>query len=83
MILLLTIFKPVLLNDSLKPVITIGTTIGLLSLIICAVPFLTGESFLVVPCGNEISHPYLRAFLIFLISFGFTLLVISSPFSLP
>ena len=67
-------FCSVLSKDFLKPSITIGTTIGFCSFIICAVPFLTGAHSVVVPCGNVISHPFFSALFIFSKSLFFTAL---------
>jgi hypothetical protein len=45
--------NPFLSKERRKPSITIGTTIGRCSLIICAVPLRTGLKDFVVPCGKN------------------------------
>src|SRR5690606_40960750 len=55
--------NPFLSNERRKPSITIGTTTGLCSFMICAVPLRTGFSDLVVPCGKVITQPSCKAFL--------------------
>src|SRR5437660_643774 len=47
-------FNPFLLNARQNPLMTTGTTIGLVNFMIYAVPFLAGANGLVVPCGNVI-----------------------------
>src|SRR6201991_5026033 len=61
-------FNPFLLKARQKPLITTGTTTGLVSLMICAVPFLTGAKGLVVPCGKVITQLLSSVRMIFRVS---------------
>src|SRR5688500_19694626 len=63
-------FNPFLLNALQNPLITTGTTIGLVLLMINAVPFLPGANGFVVPCGKVITQLSSNALSIFLVSDG-------------
>ena len=59
-----------------------GTIIGELFFIICAVPFLTGLLLFVVPLGKVITQPSFKARFILLGSSDLSSLLIDSPESL-
>src|SRR5688572_28694486 len=63
-------FNPFLLNALQNPLITTGTTIGLVLLMINAVPFLPGAKGFVVPCGKVITQLLSNDLSIFLVSDG-------------
>src|ERR1043166_178784 len=63
-------FNPFLLKARQKPLITTGITIGLVCLMINAVPFLPGAKGLVVPCGKVMTQLFFNALVTFLVSDG-------------
>src|SRR5262249_47618350 len=72
-------FNPFLLNALQNPLITTGTTIGRVSLMMCAVPFLPGANGLVVPWGKVITQLFSKALVILRVSEGSKPLLTSEP----
>src|SRR5215510_12455638 len=72
-------FNPFLLKARQKPLITTGTTIGFVCLMINAVPFLPGANGFVVPCGKVMTQLSSSARVTFLVSEGSSPRRISFP----
>ncbi len=71
--------NPFLSNARENPLITTGITIGLVCLMINAVPFLPGANALVVPCGKVITQLFFNALNILRVSEGSSPRRISLP----